>query len=117
MHRLSRSYVQAKLTHHKPLRTRAFGNAGWFMDTNSNSWNGDAWAQVPGTPGVGQPPARSHRPKMHEHSAVMRLILYQNGFFCRTKAITLLLPRAARHPASRRQSVVPVRGTVGVLES
>jgi hypothetical protein len=41
-------YVQSQLKHTKPLKTRAFGNAGWFLDTNSNSWDGNAWNGVPG---------------------------------------------------------------------
>ena len=28
-------YITSKLTHDRPLHTRAFGNAGWFLDTNS----------------------------------------------------------------------------------
>ena len=39
-------YVSARLTHTNGLKTRAFGNAGWFMDTNSLTWDGDAWSGV-----------------------------------------------------------------------
>lgn len=28
--------------------TQAFGNAGWFLDTNSQTWDGDGWDTVPG---------------------------------------------------------------------
>jgi hypothetical protein len=42
------SYIQSQLKHTKPLKTRAFGNAGWFLDANSKTWDGDAWNQVPG---------------------------------------------------------------------
>lgn len=42
------AYVMSKLTHSRPLKTRAFGNAGWFLDTNSNTWDGDGWNGVPG---------------------------------------------------------------------
>ena len=42
------AYVASKLTHGRPLKTRAFGNAGWFLDTNSKTWDGDGWAAVPG---------------------------------------------------------------------
>jgi len=42
-------YVASKLTHGRPLKTRAFGNAGWFLDTNSATWDGGSWAGMPGT--------------------------------------------------------------------
>ena len=42
------SYMASKLTHRRPLKTRAFGNAGWFLDTNSATWDGDGWTSVPG---------------------------------------------------------------------
>jgi hypothetical protein len=41
-------YILSRLTHSLPLKTRAFGNAGWFLDTNSKTWNGDGWDAVPG---------------------------------------------------------------------
>jgi hypothetical protein len=41
-------YISSKLTHDRPLKTRAFGNAGWFLDTNSATWDGDGWNGVPG---------------------------------------------------------------------
>ena len=42
-------YMASKLTHGRPLKTRAFGNAGWFLDTNSKTWDGaDGWSSVPG---------------------------------------------------------------------
>eukprot|EP00040_Diaphanoeca_grandis_P039537 m.259357 g.259357 ORF g.259357 m.259357 type:complete len:423 (+) comp37936_c0_seq1:238-1506(+) len=42
------TYIQSQLKHSKPFKTRAFGNAGWFMDTNSATWDGDAWNGIPG---------------------------------------------------------------------
>eukprot|EP01079_Euglenida_sp_SAG-EU17-18_P008436 gene8436-7723_t len=42
------SYVASKVTHGGPVKTRAFGNAGWFLDTNSAKWDGDGWNGVPG---------------------------------------------------------------------
>eukprot|EP01052_Picozoa_sp_SAG31_P003120 SAG31_NODE_117_length_24022_cov_6.878067_4_plen_790_part_00 len=42
------NYIASRLTHGRPLKTRAFGNAGWFLDTNSINWDGDGWRGVPG---------------------------------------------------------------------
>ena len=44
-----REYVQSQLTGTaRTLKMRAFGNAGWFLDTNKVGWNGDGWSKVPG---------------------------------------------------------------------
>jgi hypothetical protein len=41
-------YAQSLLTHEKPLKVRGVGNAGWFLDTNSATWDGTGWNKVPG---------------------------------------------------------------------
>ena len=41
-------YVASQLTHGRPLKTRGFGNAGWFLDTNSATWDGAGWNGIPG---------------------------------------------------------------------
>lgn len=41
-------YLVSKLAPGRRLKTRAFGNAGWFLDTNSKAWDGDGWSGEPG---------------------------------------------------------------------